>query len=195
VALLPDLLPAGPVELRRWAPALAGPLQAAVLASFAELHPWMPWAGEPPTEAGMATVVSEGVAAFDGGTEWSYVVSRPGRDEVLGSVGIHTRGPAASVEIGYWIRTDVTGRGYATAAARALTAAAFTHLDEVDHVEIRPDPANARSASVPPRLGYRLDREEPRPVDAPGQSGRCQVHVIDRAGWDDAMTTGRAGPG
>jgi RimJ/RimL family protein N-acetyltransferase len=122
MALLPDLLPAGDVVLRRWVPPLAEALLAAVAASYDELHQWMPWAAEPPTGAGIRAVVVEGSAAFDGDVRWSYVVARPGHDEVLGSAGVHSRGTAGAVEIGYWIRSDATGHGYATKAAGALTS-------------------------------------------------------------------------
>jgi RimJ/RimL family protein N-acetyltransferase len=47
--------------------------------------------------------------------------------------------------------------GYATSAAGALTGVALS-LPGVTRVEIRCDVANLASASVPRRLGYRLDR-------------------------------------
>ncbi len=183
MALLPDLLPAGPVELRRWHGGHAEQLRASVSASFAELHAWVPWAAEPPTADGMRDVVTAGVTAFDADRDWTYVVGRPGRDEVLGSAGLHSRGPSRTVEIGYWIRTDATGRGYATAAARALTTAAFEHLVDVDRTEIWVDVANVRSDAVPGRLGYRVDREVDRTADAPAQNGRRRVHVMERLRW------------
>jgi RimJ/RimL family protein N-acetyltransferase len=171
------------VELRRWNPGQAEALRVAVEDSFDELHTWMPWAAERPTEHGMRTVLSEGAEAFDRDAEWSYVVGVPGGDEVLGAVGLHPRSGPGTVEIGYRIRTGVTGRGYATAAARVLTTAAFAHLADVGQVEIRVDAANRRSGAVPTRLGNRTDREVSLPVVAPGQSGRWYVHVMERDRW------------
>jgi len=63
-------------------------------------------------------------------------------------------------EIGYWVRSDRTRRGYATAAADALTTAPFDYLSEVMKVIIRMDKANLASAALPPRLGYTLEGEE-----------------------------------
>ena len=103
-------------------------------------------------------MLTEGDASFDADQEWQFVVVEPGSDRILGATGLHRRGPPATVEIGYWIRTEATRRGLATAAARALTTAAFAHLPTVDAVEIRMDAGNDRSAAVPPRLGFRLDR-------------------------------------
>ncbi|MGA2837695.1 MAG: GNAT family protein [Acidimicrobiales bacterium] len=184
MALLPDLVHADLVDLRRWEPDQASALLDAVEASIAELRPWMPWAAVPPTEDGLRARLTEGVDAFDGDEEWTYTVAEPGAGRVLGSVGVHRRGDAATVEIGYWIRTDVTGRGYATMCARALTATAFTHLPWVLRTEIRMDEANHRSAAVPRRLGYRLDREVDREIVAPAESGRGLVWVMERSRFE-----------
>jgi RimJ/RimL family protein N-acetyltransferase len=184
MALLPDRIVAESIELHRWATGHLDPLLVAIEASFEELHPWMPWAGERPTADGMRTVLEEGSVAFDEDREWSYVVIVPGEEGVFGSVGLHRRGPPDTVEVGYWIRSDRTGLGYVTTATRALTTAAFSRVSGVDSVEIRMDPANRRSAAVPRRLGYRLDRTVDAPVDAPARTGRSQVWVMARGDWD-----------
>ena len=44
-------------------------------------------------------------------------------------------GPGA-IELGYWVHVDFTGRGYATACARALTQAGLA-LSDVARVEIQ----------------------------------------------------------
>jgi RimJ/RimL family protein N-acetyltransferase len=193
VALLPDLLPAGSVELRRWRPTFAEALTEAVAATLTELRPWMPWAQEPPTVPGILQVLTQGDADFEAGREWQFVVAEPGSDRILGATGLHLRGPPDRVEIGYWIRTDATHRGLATAASRALTAAAFAHLPSVAIVEIRMDSFNRRSAAVPPRLGFRLDYEVDQPIEAPGQSGRRLVWLMDRDTWGRVDRSGADG--
>jgi RimJ/RimL family protein N-acetyltransferase len=183
VALLPDLLPARPVELRRWRTAYTAALTVAVASSLPELRPWMPWAQEPPTVTGTTQVLTQGDIDFAADEVWQFVVVEPGSDRILGAAGLHRRGPPDTVEIGYWIRTDATRRGLATIASRTLTTAAFAHLPDVATVEIRMDSLNARSAAVPPRLGFRLEGEVDQPVDAPGQSGRWLVWTMARADW------------
>jgi hypothetical protein len=44
VALIPDTLQAGELELRRWSAAYVDEFLQAIAASFSELHRWMPWA-------------------------------------------------------------------------------------------------------------------------------------------------------
>jgi len=153
------------------------------VASLTELRPWMPWAQDAPTVPGMTQVLTDGEAGFDTDEEWQFVLGEPGSDLVLGAIGLHRRGPPDTVEIGYWIRTDATRRGLATAASRALTAAAFAHLPFVTTVEIRMDTGNVRSAAVPPRLGFSFDRQVDQAIDAPGQSGRWLVWKMERTDW------------
>jgi RimJ/RimL family protein N-acetyltransferase len=63
-----------------------------------------------------------------------------------------------------------------SAAAKAVTEAAEA-LDDVDRVEIHTDEANVRSAAIPRKLGYRLERVDVRRPEAPGESGRLQIWV------------------
>jgi RimJ/RimL family protein N-acetyltransferase len=188
VALLPDTLPAGSIELRRWRPGHAESLCAAVGASLPELRPWMPWAQEEPDVEGLVAILTEGDTGFEAGTEWQFVMVGPDGDRVVGAAGLHRRHGPATVEIGYWVRTDATRHGYATMASRALTTAAFAHLDGIDEVEIRMDAGNRRSAAVPPRLGFRHVGDVDYEIDAPGQSGRRMVWVTTRAEWEPSAS-------
>ena len=182
MALLPDVLPAGPIELRRWRQDHLDRILDAVAASFPELHRWMPWAETMPTPAGQLEVLRAGEAAFDADQEWAYVVVEPETEELVGAAGLHPRSGPGTVEIGYWIRTDRTGRGYATDTAGALAAVAFTHLPGLEQVEIRMDQANVASAAVPPKLGFRLLGHEERDILTPGHTGQGLVWVLDRPG-------------
>jgi RimJ/RimL family protein N-acetyltransferase len=180
MALLPDVLPAGVLDLQRWRPAQIDGVLAAVTASFPELHRWMPWAATMPSAADLTSVLRDGEASFDADREWVYVLVERDSDEVVGSAGLHPRSGPGTIEIGYWVRTDRTGRGYATEAARALASAAFTWLDSVQRVEIRMDGANRASAAVPPKLGFRLLASERRDLLAPDHSGQGLVWALDR---------------
>ena len=161
--------------LRRWRSDDAPQALVAVEASLAELRRFMPWAMEAPTlksiGAYLETVVSGatlGFGLFDAG------------GELVGGFGLHDRRGPGILEIGYWVRSDRTGRGYATAAARALTSTAFDCFPLIGRIEIRCDPANLASAAIPPRLGYRLDRIDTVEVEADDQTGKQQVWILDR---------------
>src|SRR5262249_34501416 len=86
---------------------------------------------------------------------------------------------------GYWIASGKTRRGYATAAARALTPVAL-ELSGAGRVEIHCDEANTASAAIPRRLGYRLDRIEAHEREGPGEGGRRRILGGDRGGGGGA---------
>jgi RimJ/RimL family protein N-acetyltransferase len=207
----PERLAAGPLVLRRVAADDAGVIAAAVGASLEHLRPWMPWAT--PEAADLRTQlvrVAESDELWETGTGFIYVMivrdSEPagappeptGRagdpdGEFVGTIGMHRMAADDAVEIGYWIASAKTRRGYATAAARALTPVAL-ELSGARRVEIHCDEANTASAAIPRKLGYRLDRIETHEREAPGERGRRMIWVWDRAGGAPGATwpTGRA---
>ena len=73
--------------------------------------------------------------------------------------------------------STVPGRGYGSAAARALTAVALA-LADVERVEIHAMSPTRRAPPVRRRLGYRLDRIEDREPRAPAETGRHMIWVL-----------------
>ena len=175
-----DVAEAG-VVLRRHAAGDADALHAVIASSRDHLRPFMPWADQDrDTTAQFVDKVAEGWAS---GADYNFLITVPesGGDgeQIIGGCGLHRRGDRATIEIGYWLRPDVVGRGLMTAVARALTATAFT-LDGIAHVAIRCDAANERSTAIPKRIGFvHVEDEQYEPVTA-SQTGSHQVWVCDR---------------
>jgi RimJ/RimL family protein N-acetyltransferase len=181
----PELIPGAGITLRRWSEGDLDELVAAVNDTLDQLRPWMPWAAQPASAAGMATVLSEATAAWEEMREFSFIVS--GADDpqtVVGCCGLHARIGIGALEIGYWVRSGHTGRGVATEAARLLTRSALA-LGGVERVEIHCDSANTRSAAIPPRLGFRLDRVEHRSPETPGETERQMIWAVGTAHFTD----------
>ena len=156
----------------------AGQLARAVGASLDHLRRWLSWATDEAADVqAQRRRCREAEAHWEDGSAYCYVL-RPGQSgQVIGGFDLWRIGPDA-VELGYWVHVDFTGRGYATACARALTHAGLA-LSGVARVEIHTDEANAISAASPRRLGYRLDRVDELPPEAPAHSGRVQIWVIE----------------
>jgi RimJ/RimL family protein N-acetyltransferase len=77
--------------------------------------------------------------------------------ELIGDLVLfHLDAANGTVEIGWVIRPDVMGRGYATEACRALVDAAF-RIYGVRRVVARIDAENTASARLAERLGMRLE--------------------------------------
>lgn len=152
-------------------------LHEAIEASRDHLRPFMPWADQ--DRAATEQFVRTSIGEWAAGTNQHFVIVDG--DLVLGGCGLHSLGPGAR-EIGYWRRVDAGGRGVVTAAAMALTDAAF--LDPtIERVAIECDEANTASAAVPRRLGFELARVYDRERDAPGTTGRHMEWTVSRDGW------------
>lgn len=160
-------------------------LKSAIDASLDHLQAWMAWAKSEPCEL---AVIEDRIAKmrdeFNDGRDWAYGVWDSTEREVLGGLGLHRRSQPDALEIGYWLRADVTGLGYATEAAGALTRAAFEELG-VARLEIRCDPSNVRSAAVPRRLGYRhirtLEKDSITPDGRPRDTMVWELTAVDYA--------------
>ena len=175
----PERIGVDDLTLVRMTPGDAPAVMTAVNASLAELRPWMPWAQEPATAASIGTFLESADSQWEDFHEFQYLIRQEPTEPIIGCCGLHNRIGIGALEIGYWVHTDHTGRGVATAGARGLTDAAL-RLRGVERVEIHCDAANARSASIPPKLGYRLDRVETRSPTTPGETDAHMIWVRDR---------------
>lgn len=176
--LPPERIDAGTVVLVRNRAQDAEELAAAVHESLDHLRPWMPWATEDnATAVAQAARLKDADRLWEEGTECVYLMRLDGESsDVVGAIGLHRRIGPGAVEIGYWTHANHAGRGYMTAAARAITEVAES-LPDIQRVEIHTDEANVRSAAIPPKLGYRLDRVDERIPQAPAETGRLQIWV------------------
>ena len=92
----------------------------------------------------------------------------------LGGCGLHPRvGPLGS-EVGYWLREDALGHGYATEAVKMLCQLAFEQ-EKLDRVELRIEPDNTPSVAVAERLGFRREALLARRFPWPGEEPRDLV--------------------
>ena len=150
--------------LRPWRAEDAAGLQPILEANWAHLAPWIPARVATPAPLPVLAERLAGFAEdFAAAREWRYGLFAPNDSTVLGEVGLYPRAEtgrvpyarADRVELGYWLREDMTGQGLVTEAARAMLDVA-TALPHLSHVEIRCDARNIPSAAVPQRLGFRL---------------------------------------
>jgi RimJ/RimL family protein N-acetyltransferase len=157
--------------LRSWVPDDADALRDVFAASHAALLRWTPWvlAGSDTTMA-LREKLQGYADNFAAAVEWRYAMIARDDGRIVGGVSLHPRVGPGAIEIGYWVATPATGKGFATEAAAALTAEAFAMRDIV-RVEIRCEPANDASMRVPERLGFRALPELVREPPTPGRPG------------------------
>ncbi|HSJ30798.1 MAG TPA: GNAT family N-acetyltransferase [Longimicrobiales bacterium] len=161
---VPDEIRTERLQLRCWRRGDALLLLPVLQANVEHLQSWIPAHVAAPAPLPDLEERLTGFAAdFRAGRNWRYGVFAPDEREVFGEISLFPRSAAGRVnlaaadrlEVGYWLRRNVTGRGYATEAARAMLSLAAS-LPGMSHVEIRCDPRNTASAAIPKRLGFRL---------------------------------------
>ena len=179
----PERIEDPPIVLWRYR---GGELQAlfeAVATSADHLSPWLAWASVEPLEQRLGDFISHSVEAFGRRDNYNYAIWNLAETTLVGGAGLHLRLGPGRIEIGYWVRAGWLRRGIASAAARALTTAAF-QLTGMEEVHIHCDEANVASAGVPRGLGFRLRRTIDDEVSACAEVGRSMEWAITLSEWN-----------
>lgn len=156
---------------------------AAINDSFDALHRWMWWAKERPSVDDTKAFVKLAMELWKSHEEMPMWIFERANGSFIGGVGFHEcKWDTGQVEIGYWIRSSASGKGFMTEAVNAITRYAFEAL-HARRIEIRCQEGNLKSTAVALRLGYVQEHVpcEKQPV----RQGRvCQLLYVrkDAAG-------------
>ncbi|MBK5289562.1 MAG: GNAT family N-acetyltransferase [Acidimicrobiia bacterium] len=143
----------GVVELRAPRRSDTTELHRAIQESMPELRPWMAWAHPDYSDIEAGEWVRRAARAFSEGVEFQFVARELEHGELLGTVGLNTIDRVNRwANLGYWLRTRHTGRGYMTRAARLVADVGFSEL-VLGRIEILAAVANLPSQGVARRLG------------------------------------------
>lgn len=143
----------GVVELRPPRDDDVDEIYAAAHASIDDVMPWMGWLHPEYERVETAEWVRSTRRAWDEDLEYPFVYREVASGRVLGTCGVNAIDRQNRwANLGYWLRTDATGHGFATAAARLAAGFAFGELG-LERVEILVATDNARSQAVAGRLG------------------------------------------
>ena len=154
-----DVIPREPIRTERLvlepvAHAHDNDLLAAALASRPELLPWMPWALDLTLENQFAYTEDRAMPGWEAGSP-AFAITEHG--EAIGVIGLDRRS-AGEYEMHYWLRTDRTGRGCVTEAARGLLSWARDTLG-ARRIVLNAGTENRGSLAVAAALGFTRDGE------------------------------------
>jgi RimJ/RimL family protein N-acetyltransferase len=144
------------VILRRCVSEDADGLFKAIRESTEELSPWLAWCHPDYQLSETQQWISQQMEFWDQGKEYSFTI-RNQREHLVGCCGLNHLKPEDKVaNLGYWVRSGNTGKGYATAATELLARFAFDQLD-ARRVEIVAAVGNIPSQRVAERAGAKRE--------------------------------------
>lgn len=151
---IPDEFETERLLIRGPRPGDGAAIHAAIVESELELAPWMPWANPIQSAEETEILARRMMARRILREEFMWLVFRKSDGLFAGSCGLHhIDWDIPRFEIGYWLRTSLTGQGYITEAVFGLTEFCRAEL-HARRLEIRCESLNRRSAAVAQRAGY-----------------------------------------
>ena len=134
-----------------------GPLHDAIEVSLHDLQPWLPWV-EGYDRGVSQRFVRESVAAWAERRAFDFTVRTiddPGRH--IGNVSLWTTSSQNAIgEVGYWIRSDETGKGYGAEATTRAIQIGFEEM-RLHKVQLRIAVGNVRSERIARALGFAFE--------------------------------------
>ena len=147
----------GRARIRRYRAGDVDALFEAAAESIAEVYPWLPWCRPGYTRDESAEWVGARDEAWETAAAYSFVIEEVETREFIGGCGInqidwvHLR-----ANLGYWVRTSLAGRGFATAAALLCARFSFEDL-RLQRVEIVAAVDNGASRRVAEKIGAKRE--------------------------------------
>jgi len=151
----------------------ADAIYQAVKVSRAELEPWMDWCTPDYSKDVTIDWIERQPREWGEGTNFQFAIFDTQNGGFLGSCGInHINRIYLLANLGYWVRTDQTGKGIATEATKLVAQFGFSKL-ELRRIEIVTGVENWASRKVAENVGATFEgilrrrlRLGPRNIDA-----------------------------
>jgi RimJ/RimL family protein N-acetyltransferase len=172
-----------------------GPLlNEAILETFEDLQPWMPWAKERPSIARSEENSCEAYRLFQTREDITLRLIHKDSGLFLGSSGLHPRNwSVPKFEVGYWCRKRFQKQGYITEAINGILNFGFETLGAKRIVSYC-DSRNERSIRVARRAGFLLEGElRQECIGTDGTLRNMLVFALTDSDWSSMPQPSRVG--
>jgi ribosomal-protein-serine acetyltransferase len=151
----PETIETERLLLRRFSRRDVAALEEGVKSSLAELHEWLPWAHMDYTRDDAIAFVKDSVQAWRDDKAYDYAIRTLDEPERhVGNISIWQTSRSGKIgEIGYWVRSDLIGRGYATEATQAVMRVGFQSMG-LHKITLRIAVGNRSSERVAEKLSF-----------------------------------------
>lgn len=167
---IPDSLESERLVLRSFRADDAPVLHEALLESITDLraHLWfLPWVAEEPTLKSASARCRKAAEDFAHRKDFPYLGFDKATDRLVASVGLHrTDWTIPTTEVGYWVRSSETGKGYASECVAAMSTWALEQLGAA-RIKLVTDEQNGASRAVAKRCGFVLEGHEVSDIRGP----------------------------
>lgn len=146
-----------------------GTVYDSVRASLPELQTTMPWASAAYSHSDAADWLARTWLSWSSGSAFEFLITAIDGGRMLGLVGLNAVDAATGrANLGYWVRSDETGRGVCTAAARMVAHFGFEEL-ELSRIRLYHVVENIGSQRVAEKVGFVLEGRQRARVACSGQ--------------------------
>jgi len=129
----------------------------AINESIKDLRPWMAFARKDQTEEEVEINIRKSYTEFLQREDLRLHIFLKETGEFIGSSGLHRiNWSVPKFEIGYWINSRFSKKGYMKEAVEGIANFSLEELG-AKRLEIRCDPRNTRSRAIPEKLGFKLE--------------------------------------
>lgn len=130
---------------------------AAVVESIAEISPWLPWCHPAYAPNETAAFIESTVQAWASQAHFTFGIFDAASGGYCGNIGLNRiERQNRYGNIGYWVRTSCTRRGFASRSVRLVARFAFETVG-LTRVEIAARPENFASRRVAEKAGATLE--------------------------------------
>jgi ribosomal-protein-serine acetyltransferase len=153
-------------------------LYKAIRLSLKELGAWLPFAHENYSLYETQDWVKKHPVEWKKGAAYNFAICDMKTGEIIGvcSIGDFSE-MKKRANLGYWVRSDRTGRGIAVAATRLLAKWGFDALD-LKRIEILVAVENARSLRVAEKVGAKREGVLRNRLDIRGKTHDAVMHSL-----------------
>ena len=173
------------VKIRKFRREDIEPMYRAVRASATELYPYLPWCHPDYTMRESEEWVRNREQYWDIGADYSFCITNPEDTEMWGGLGFNLIEPDnRKANLGYWVRSDLTAKGVATAAVKLALEFGFEEA-RFKRLEIVMSVDNGPSRRVAEKLGAVM---EGRLRDRMYLHGKCKDAYLYSITEQDYLT-------
>ncbi|MEI5906767.1 GNAT family N-acetyltransferase [Bacillus spongiae] len=153
----------------------------AIKNSINELKEWLPFAQRVPAVEETEMNLREAHMKFLKRDSFRFLIFHKNTNDFIGTASLQgIDWDIPKCEIGYWMNTTYTGKGYMTEAVKELINLGLNHI-KFKRMEIRCESTNVKSRSIPEKLQFTLEgtlRNDDLSADGCNLTDTCIYSIV-----------------